>query len=84
MDGLPHLPPTPLGKLGHEVAEAAGELANRVDLGEFDDLEDIQVAELRLLSCQMTQWASHIRRLEQLLGMGEGPTSSGGRTAFCN
>ncbi len=56
--------PVPLSR---EIADAADELALRIDHGEFDDLEDPQMADLRMLATLMAQWAEHAQAIEQRL-----------------
>ena len=70
-----HIPPSP-ASLSREIADAAEELACRIDLGEFDDLEDTQMADLRMLSGLMAQWAEHAQAIEQRATLLHGPTTS--------
>lgn len=51
--------------LSREIAEAARDLANRIEFGEFDDLDDGALTDLRALSQMMTYWASLAHALEQ-------------------
>ncbi len=78
--------PTPAGKLSHEMADAAKELACRIDLGEFDDLDDTQMSELHTLAALMAQWANHAQAMEQCLNLAPNPSdlSQGRRIAYCN
>ncbi len=78
----PHAP----GKLSHEIADAAKELACRITLGEFDDLDDTQMSELRTLAALMALWASHAQAMEQRLNLAPNPSDPpGGRgIAYCN
>lgn len=64
MKNLPLTPPT---SLSHEIADAAGELACRIELGEFDDLDEEQMAELRTLATLMAHWAAHAQAMEHHL-----------------
>lgn len=52
--------------LSLEIAEAARDLANRINLGEFDDLDEGALADLRGLSEMMAHWATVAHALEQL------------------
>lgn len=54
--------------LSREIADAAGELACRIDLGEFDDLDETQMYDLRALSDTMGHWAALAQTLEERLG----------------
>lgn len=54
--------------LSREIADAAGELACRIDLGEFDDLDEAQMVDLRTLSDTMTHWAALAQTLEERQG----------------
>jgi len=82
------IPPTHTSprQLSHEIADAANELACRVDLGEFDDLDDTQMSELRTLAAQMAQWARHSLAMEQRLNLAPDPSAppEGRRIAYCN
>jgi hypothetical protein len=65
--------PHPLGQvetdaLSRDIADAAGELACRIDLGEFDDLDEAQMVDLRALSDTMAHWAALAQTLEDRLG----------------
>lgn len=51
--------------LSREIAEAARDLANRIELGEFDDLDEAALTDLRGLSQMMTYWATLAQALEQ-------------------
>ena len=55
--------------LSSEIHDAADELACRIELGEFDDLDDAQMSELRSLSEMMGHWASVAQVLEQRLAL---------------
>jgi hypothetical protein len=54
--------------LSREIADAAGELACRIDMGEFDDLDEAQMLDLRALSDTMGHWAALAQTLEERLG----------------
>lgn len=54
--------------LSREIADAAGELACRIDMGEFDDLDEAQMLDLRALSGTMAHWAALAQALEDRLG----------------
>ena len=54
--------------LSRDIADAAGELACRIDLGEFDDLDETQMHALRALSDTMAHWAALAQALEERLG----------------
>ena len=69
-----HIPPSS-SSLSREIADAAEELACRIDLGEFDDLEDTQMADLRMLSGLMAQWAEHAQAIEQRAALPHATTS---------
>jgi len=60
-------PRTTSSSLSHEIADAASELACRIELGEFDDLDEEQMAELRTLATLMAHWATHAQAMEQHL-----------------
>ena len=83
-----HLPTSalpPPAVLSREIADAADELACRIDQGEFDDLEEAQMADLRMLSALMAQWAEHAQAIEERLALTHGPvTASTPSVAFCN
>jgi hypothetical protein len=64
---LTNRPLTPPSPLSHEIADAAGELACRIELGEFDDLDEEQMAELRTLATLMAYWATHAQAMEERL-----------------
>jgi hypothetical protein len=72
--------------LSHEIADAAGELACRIELGEFDDLDEEQMAELRTLATLMANWAAHAQAMEKRLILGDGAANLPGRpgVAQCN
>jgi|GEM_PF-3762622 len=84
-DSIPSTSASP-GRLSHEIADAANELACRVDLGEFDDLDDTQMSELRTLAAQMALWATHSLAMEQRLNLAPNPSAppEGRRIAYCN
>ena len=83
MSHLPAFPPPAL--LSREMADAAEELACRIEHGEFDDLEDTQMADLRMLSALMAQWAEHAQAMEQRLAIAHGSVTAAQRPiAFCN
>lgn len=83
MSHLPAFPPPTL--LSREMADAAEELACRIEHGEFDDLEDTQMADLRMLSALMAQWAEHAQAMEQRLAVAHGSVTIAQRPiAFCN
>jgi len=81
-------PPNPLcGALAREIADAARELACRIDLGEFDDLDKSQMDELRVLSDMMLHWAAVAQAMEARLAvLPYTLTDTGGTTslAICN
>jgi len=54
--------------LSREIADAAAELAARIDLGEFDDLDEGQLLDLRALSDTMAHWAILAQALEGRIG----------------
>ena len=77
------LPPPAV--LSREIADAAEELACRIDHGEFDDLDEGQMADLRMLSAQMAHWAEHAQAIEERLALAQGTvTASRPSIAFCN
>ena len=73
--------------LSGEIADAARDLANRISFGEFDDLDDGQMMDLRCLSDMMGHWGIAAQALEERLIMSRGTLSSLGGTrpaAFLN
>jgi hypothetical protein len=85
MTNLVPLPPTPAARLSHEIADAAGELACRIELGEFDDLDEAQMAELRTLAALMAHWAAHALAMEQrLIPAGGAAAGCPPGVAYCN
>ncbi len=85
MDHSPISAPHAPAPLSREIADAAEELACRIDLGEFDDLEDTQMADLRMLSSLMAQWAEHAQAIEQRATLPHGTTvASQSPVAFRN
>lgn len=84
-DSNPSTPASP-GKLSHEIADAANELTCRINLGEFDDLDDTQMSELRTLAALMSQWAQYTQALEQRLNLAPSPSDppEGRGIAYCN
>lgn len=71
--------------LSQEIADAAEELACRIECGEFDDLDEPQMADLRMLSALMAQWAGHAQALEQRAApVGSHVTAPRSEVAFCN
>lgn len=54
---------TPL--LSQTLADAAVELGCRVELGEFDDLDEMQIGDLQALSQCLSQWALRAQIIEQ-------------------
>lgn len=82
---MSHLPSSLPALLSREMADAAEELACRIDHGEFDDLEEPQMADLRMLSALMAQWAEHAQALEERLALVHGHvTAARPAIAFCN
>lgn len=82
---MSHLPPSMPSALSREMADAAEELACRIEHGEFDDLEEPQMADLRMLSALMAQWAEHAQALEERLALAYGNvTATHSSIAFCN
>ena len=53
--------------LGSEIADAARELATRINLGEFDDLDEGPMMDLRSLSNMMEHWATVAQALQERL-----------------
>ena len=75
------------GALAHEIADAARELACRIELGEFDDLDEPQLAELRALSDMMDHWAAAALAMEARLALLPYTLTDAGGTAslaICN
>ena len=70
-----HFSDTPTDALSREIADAAGDLAFRINLGDFDDLDEAQMADLRMLSDMMAQWAQAARALEKSLAIKPGTIS---------
>ena len=62
--------------LSREISDAARDLANRIDLGEFDDLDDGPMADLRFLSDMMEHWAAVTQALEERLSFARGTLSN--------
>jgi hypothetical protein len=62
-----------LGTLSRALNDASAELHGRVEMGEFDNLDDMQLGDLHMLCQRMAQWAALARLIEQregtLLGM---------------
>ena len=82
---MSHIPSAIPAALSREMADAAEELTCRIDHGEFDDLEEPQMADLRMLSALMAQWAEHAQALEQRLALAQGTvTTVRPSIAFCN
>lgn len=50
--------------LSHELCDAAAELACRIELGEYDDLDETQMSDLCALANMMASWAAHAQALE--------------------
>jgi hypothetical protein len=85
MRRLPASALPPPAVLSREIADAADELACRIDQGEFDDLEEGQMADLRMLSALMAQWAEHAQAIEERLALAHGTvTATPSTIAFCN
>lgn len=53
-----------LNPLSRELQDAASELACRIEHGEFDDLDDMQMADIKGLATMLTRWATRARGLE--------------------
>lgn len=77
---MSHAAPAPLSQ---EIADAAEELSCRIAHGEFDGLEDCQMADLRMLSALMAQWAGHAQAIEARLAHGTAPALRD-PVAICN
>ena len=58
--------------LSRELHDAATELACRIDHGEFDDLDEMQMADIKGLATMLQQWATRAQALE--LGHHETPS----------
>ncbi len=85
MRRLPASALPPPAVLSREIADAAEELACRIDHGEFDDLEEGQMADLHMLSALMAQWAEHAQAIEERLALTHGTvTAHHASVAFCN
>jgi CheY-specific phosphatase CheX len=50
--------------LSHELQDAAAELACRIEHGEFDDLDEMQMADLKALSNMLAHWSCRAQALE--------------------
>ncbi len=50
--------------LSRELQDAAAELACRIELGEFDDLDEMQMADLKALSTMLARWSTRAQALE--------------------
>lgn len=73
--------------LSTEIVDAAGELACRIELGEFDDLDEAEMNELVALSDMMEHWAAMAQMLESRLvqaGQGELGLTHARSLAICN
>ena len=46
------------------LSDAAGEFQCRIEMGEFDDLDDMQLGDLRTLGQRMAQWAAFAKVIE--------------------
>lgn len=55
--------------LSREIADAARDLANRINLGEFDDLDEGPMLDLRCLSEMMEHWAGVAQALQERLSL---------------
>lgn len=55
------LDPTPLSR---ELKDAADELACRIEHGEFDDLDEMQMADIKGLATMLSRWATRASALE--------------------
>lgn len=53
--------------LSEQMSDAASELANRIELGEFDDLDEGQLNDLHALSNVMERWAAMAHIMEERL-----------------
>ena len=58
--------------LSREIAEAARDLANRINFGEFDDLDEGPMLDLRFLADMMEYWATVAQMLEERLSVSRG------------
>ncbi len=66
--------------LSREIADAARDLANRISFGEFDDLDEGPLMDLRYLSDMMEYWATVAQALEERLSLSRGTQSGLGGT----
>ena len=66
--------------LSREISDAARELANRISFGEFDDLDEGPMMDLRCLSDMMEYWATVAQMLEERLSLSHGTLSGLGGT----
>ena len=55
--------------LSREIADAAQDLVNRINLGEFDDLDEGPMLDLRCLSEMMEHWAGVAQALQERLAL---------------
>lgn len=58
---------TSIPAISGEISDAASELACRIGLGEFDDLGEAEINELRGLSEAMSHWAAMAQAMEERL-----------------
>lgn len=72
---LPEEPP--IFSLSHVLLDAAADLQTRIDLGEFDDLDEPQMTDLRGLAMAMASWGAQARLLEQRAGVTSDPAATG-------
>lgn len=50
--------------LSRELQDAAAELACRLEHGEFDDLDEMQMADLKALATMLARWSTRAQALE--------------------
>ena len=67
--------------LSREISDAAQELANRISFGEFDDLDEGPLMDLRSLSDMMEYWATVAQALEERLSLSRGTQPGLGDTS---
>ena len=65
--------PNPLSR---ELKDAADELACRIEHGEFDDLDDMQMADIKGLVSMLARWATRASALEHTAPVANPPVPS--------
>lgn len=71
---LPEDPPA--ATLSHVLLDAAADLQARIELGEYDDLDEPQMSDLRGLAQALASWGARAGLLEQQAGVTINPTAT--------